>query len=271
MALLDTMGLKRCPGTILPMGDGIYVDGLPQMSAEALKAIPDNVYILAHVSARYDLSGFRVITVIRDPRACLISYIRHREREDGLRITVQQALESYWDWGPFVPLYQSFLGWIGRSIVMRYEDMPASMIGDGTGIYRGQQRDWNTRTGNPSQWFHVWTDEIEAVWQQHGGPALLYAAGYSSRRTTMPKKWQDVTISAGQMESDLIPIPMGDLACPPGRMRGADGTKFKGSERPRFTVVEPEAGQSKIVLNEPAPTDLVFKVKAEPEEDEDVA
>jgi len=180
MALLDTMGLRRVPGTILPMGDGLYVEGmLPSISTHALKAVPDNCYILGHVPARYSLDGFRVITILRDPRSQLVSYVRHREREDGIRLSIPQALDDFWGWGPFVEVYRSFLGWIGRSIVIRYEDMPPAMIGDGSGIYRNHKRDWNTRTGAPSQWFHVWTAKIDTAWQKHGGPLLLKQAGYT--------------------------------------------------------------------------------------------
>lgn len=179
MALLDTMGLKRCPGTILPMGDGLYVDVCPVFSLSAARLMPDNCYILAHVPARYQLDGFRIITVIRDPRNVLVSYVRHRNRVDGVKVTIQQALANFWDWGPFVELYRSFLGWIGRSIIIRYEDMPAKMIGNGSGIYRDHHKDWNTRTGKPSKWYGYWNDEVEAAWQKHDGPRLLSQAGYT--------------------------------------------------------------------------------------------
>ena len=179
MAFLDTMGLKRCPGTILPMGDGVYVDGLSGASISVLRTMPDNVYILAHVPAGYVLDGFRVITVLRDPRNVLLSYIRHRAREDGLQITIEQALKNFWLWGPFVPLYRSFLGWIGRSVVIRYEDMPPQTVGDGAGIYKNHQRDWNTRTGKPSRWQDSWNEQIEVAWQKNGGTVLLAEAGYS--------------------------------------------------------------------------------------------
>lgn len=79
----------------------------------------------------------------------------------------------------------------------------------------------------------------------------------------MPAKWQDVTIPAGQMESQDIDIPHELISVPPGKVRAGDGSRFKGNERPRFTVVEPTAGQSRIVLNEASDKDLVFKVKAE--------
>lgn len=178
MALLDRMGLKRCPGTILPIFDYLTVSGAAHLNMAALRAIPDNVYILGHVPTRYDLQGFRVITVFRDPRNCLVSYIRHRKREEGLHVSIPEALESYWDSGPFVAVYQSYLGWRGRSLVVRYEDIPADVAGDGSGIYAGQARDWNTRTGEPSRWQDWWDAEAEAAWIAYGGLRLLVEAGY---------------------------------------------------------------------------------------------
>jgi hypothetical protein len=178
MALLDTMSLKRCPGTILPLGDQLYVSGSPLMSIDALRTLPDNCYILAHAPARYDLAGFRVITIKRDPRNVLVSYCRHRKRVDGIEVTIPDALADFWG-APFVSTYRSYLGWAGRSVMIRYEDMPASVIGDGAGIYECHDRDWNSRTGEPSRWQAVWDERAEAAWIQHGGPELAAEAGYS--------------------------------------------------------------------------------------------
>lgn len=178
MALLDRMGLKRCPGTIYPIYDYLTVSGATNLNLAALRAVPDNVYTMAHVPARYELAGFRVITIFRDPRNCLVSYIRHRKREEGLDVTIPEALENYWDSGPFVAVYKSYLGWRGRSFVVRYEDLPADVAGDGSGIYAGHGRDWNTRTGVPSRWQDAWDEDAHAAWIRHGGLKLLADAGY---------------------------------------------------------------------------------------------
>lgn len=176
MALLDTMGLKRCPGTILPLGEGLCVRGVPVFSTVALQSVPDNVYILAHVPSRYSLKGFRVITVIRDPRAVLVSYCRHRRREDDLDVSIAQAIQDFWG-APFAETYTGYLGWHGRCVWLRYEDLDPNTIGEGKGIYPAGT-DFNTRTGSPSRWQDWWDDEAEAAWVAHGGPALLADAGY---------------------------------------------------------------------------------------------
>lgn len=183
MALLDTMGLKRCPGTILGTTSDqlVHIAGA-KLNLAAARLIPDNVYILGHVCAAHSLAGFRVITIFRDPRNCLVSYLRHRKREDGLDVSIAEALDSYWG-SPFVEVYAGFLGWRGHSVVCRYEDLDPATCGEGAGIYQAPQKDWNTRTGAPSRWQDVWDEEAEAAWLAHEGPALLKAAGYIERET----------------------------------------------------------------------------------------
>ena len=178
MALLDTMGLRRLPGTILPLVSQLYVSGAPLMGLEAMRLIPDNCYILAHVPAGFTLDGFRVFTIKRDPRNVLVSYCRHRKREEAIELSLSAAMDDFWG-QPFVPTYAGYLGWAGRSAMFRYEDLPAAVVGNGDGIYARQPKNWNTRTGRPSRWQDVWTDEIEAAWQAHGGPKLLEDAGYA--------------------------------------------------------------------------------------------
>jgi hypothetical protein len=171
------MGLKRCPGTILHMHGYPYVEGIEHLSIAALRAMPNNCYVLGHVPSEYDLSGFRVLTILREPRDVLVSYCRHRKR-DGFIYDIPQALKDFWG-APFVETYRSFLGWRGRSVMMRYEDMPPSVIGDGKGIYEHHDRDYNTRTGSPSDWRKVWDDGCEQAWINHGGPELLAVVGYA--------------------------------------------------------------------------------------------
>lgn len=178
MALFDTMGLKRFPGTILPLFDYCYVESMPHMSMAAMRSIPDNSYILAHVPAAFQLDGFRVITVFRDPRNVLVSYCRYRKRVEGLDASIPQALADFWG-QPFVEVYAGYLGWRGKAVAIRYEDIPGSVAGDGSGIYQKHERDWNTRTGSPSRWQDIWTQEDEAAWVKHGGPELLAKAGYA--------------------------------------------------------------------------------------------
>lgn len=176
MAFLDTMGLKRVPGTILPVSDYLDVSSVPGFNMDGLRAIPDNVFILAHVPARYDLSGFKVITVFRDPRNVLVSYIRHRKREDDLDVSIPQALKDFWG-APFVETYASYLGWASRCVRLRFEDLQPDTVGEGRGIYP-KGKDWNTRTGSPSHWEDWWDEEAQIAFIAHGGLELLKESGY---------------------------------------------------------------------------------------------
>lgn len=176
MAWFTRMGMQRHPGTLLPAPNGVRAAGV------SLEQVKQNnrpgMFILAHVPATRELWG-NVVTVFRDPRNMLVSYCRHREREDGFRPTLAEAIRDYWG-QPFVPLYDSYLGWKGRSVVIYYEDLPPAQIGDGGSIYVGHDRDWNTRTGEPSDWRNEWNDEAEDAWRASDGPGLLRRSGYAS-------------------------------------------------------------------------------------------
>jgi hypothetical protein len=178
MALLDTMGLKRVPGTILPKNGHPAVHGVPDLGMAAVRMIPDNCYILAHVPSTYQLEGLRVITVFRDPRNVLVSYCRYRNAENGLNVRVHQALDDFYG-SPFCMVYRGYLGWRGRSLCLRYEEIPEQVAGQGQGIYAREPRDWNTRTGKPSRWQDWWDEEAQAAWIRTGGLSLLHEAGYT--------------------------------------------------------------------------------------------
>lgn len=183
MAWLSRMGLKRCPGVLHVRSDGdLMVEGA--LSIPTLSVMPDSTFIQGHVPFGHNLTGFSVVTILRDPRNVLISYIRHRAASwgGGKRYTVAEALEDFWG-QPFVPAYESYLGWQGHSVILRYEEMPSRVIGDGGEIYTPDRPAWdkwigNTRTGAPSQWLEHWTPSAEEAWQKAGGPALVRLADY---------------------------------------------------------------------------------------------
>lgn len=180
MAWLSRMGLKRCPGVMFSADGRVQIAG-KALSIGTLLDIPDNVFMQAHVAASLDLGGFCVLTVLRDPRNVLVSYCRHRSRHDELEVSIAEAIKDFWG-QPFVPLYRDFLGWRGKSIVVRYEDLVADHVGDGASIY-DDQPEWdswigNTRTGAPSNWEDHWDDEAERAFVESDGLDLLDRAGY---------------------------------------------------------------------------------------------
>jgi hypothetical protein len=182
MAWLSRMGLKRCPGVIAPDDGRLKVHGSGGLSVHTLSIVPDNTFIQAHVPASWALKRFSVVTIFRDPRNVLVSYVRHRLRWSGIELTLAGALGDFWGLS-FVESYQSYLGWHGRSIVLRYEDLAADHVGEGSDIYAPDRPAWdqwigNTRTGSPSDWREHWDDEAEEAWRKAGGPELLVRAGY---------------------------------------------------------------------------------------------
>lgn len=172
MAWLADMGLKRRPGTILPAP--MFKVRAVGVELEAIKRdFREGMFVLAHVPASRSLWA-PTITVFRDPRNMLVSYCRHRMREDNIGISIPEAIRDYWG-QPFVPTYISYLPWRGLCTTLRYEDLRPS---NGARIYEDHPRDWNTYTGCSSNWRDVWDGEAEDAWQEAGGPELLNRAGY---------------------------------------------------------------------------------------------
>lgn len=185
MAWLSRMGLKRCPGVLhANRDDNLSIKGA-RIDIATLAIVPDSTFIQGHVPAAFDLSQFMVVTILRDPRNVLISYIRHRAQSWGgeKKFTIPEALADFWG-KPFVETYEGFLGWQGRSIIVHYENLAPQHIGAGEDIYTPDRPQWdkwigNTRTGSPSDWSLVWDAEAEEAWRAAGGPDLLAQAGYA--------------------------------------------------------------------------------------------
>ena len=182
-AFFDRVGSRRQPGTVLGTtpAQSVHVSGANGVTLDALRMVPDNVYMIAHVCAAHAgvLTGFQIISVVRDPRDCLTSYCRHRRRVDGLDLTIADALEDYWGGGEFVPLYRGFLGWRDEeAMILRYENMHPAVVGNGSGIYCVHDAEHHTRTGSPSNWVDDWSAADHRAFRAAGGRALLEEAGY---------------------------------------------------------------------------------------------
>jgi hypothetical protein len=180
-AFLNRVGARRCPGTLLgcTKDQDLHVSGAPWATMDLLRLVPDSCYLIGHVAACHAqaLEGLPVVTMMRDPRNMLISYRRHRKRVDGVEVSTAEALEDYWG-APFAEVYRGFLAWRGLAAIVRYEDVPAAVAGDGSGIYCRHDAGHNTRTGQPSDWVEEWRAEDHRAWRAAGGPELLEAAGY---------------------------------------------------------------------------------------------
>ena len=182
MAWLSRMGLKRHPGIIWAAGGEPQLTG-PMLDLDTIRLAPDNTFIQGHLPADTPaLDRFLIVTVFRDPRNVLVSYVRQRRNIDRIHMTLPEAMQDFWG-KPFVQAYRAYLDWRGRCIVLRYENLEPAHVGLGSGIYTPDRPDWdkwigNTRTGSPSYWQEHWTQDVVEAWAEAGGEELLEASGY---------------------------------------------------------------------------------------------
>lgn len=181
MAFLASLGLKRITGLL----DGRHAKGLrlvpeydtdqdPMRIWEA-RAMSDEWFVHGHMPAQ-DVTGWRVITIFRDPRNVLLSWCRHQLRVKGRETSPLEALEACQNNVPFVDYYRSFLGWRGRCLCLRYEDFPPGPEPYGvrtpeiSDSWTGEQR---------VDWREEWDWDLKLAWRRAGGDLLLEEAGYA--------------------------------------------------------------------------------------------
>lgn len=189
--LLIGRGIERVPGLLKCKHKRarfqLKIKGTTKMVLEELKQFPDTHYIHGHVHADIDLSWATVLTIIRDPRNVLVSYVRWKERQQDPRgpSNVLEAMDNFAR-RPFPEVYRGFLRWQGRCEIIRYEDL------DPTSLH--QPAGWGTWTGNPSDWRNWWTERIERKWRRIGGPDLVAEAGYPEHDYPIPEHtaWENV-------------------------------------------------------------------------------
>lgn len=177
MAMLAKEGGKRVPGLMDGLHDrrplklrGTPSDPSPVTWGRAL-SLDDGYFLHAHVRSAHarELPGFRVITIFRDPRNVLVSYMRWK----GLGA---EAVLRHFLGRPFVEVYRGFLGWGRHGEWLRYEDIG---IVAGPPGYENAERANSTWTGAPSDWRDYWTDRVARAWRAAGGDDLVAEAGYS--------------------------------------------------------------------------------------------
>lgn len=201
MALLAMQGGKRVPGILdgfrgprallMPTGAWPAVPTLEQATA-----LPHDHFLHGHVPADVEVPpSVKVVTVLRHPRNVLVSYSRRfafnrmilkwiARRRRGMHTalgsppTLQEILANGFVDRPFVEVYRRFLGWRGRGLVVRYEDIPRDFTAGAPDLYAGAAEDHNTLTSEPTDWREVWTPDIDASWRAAGGYELEQDAGY---------------------------------------------------------------------------------------------
>lgn len=145
-----------------------------------------------HVDWPAEIVADRHVLIVRDPRNVLLSWMRASSRP----LTVGGAMATLRAYDgaaeTFVQHCRRFTPWIDAPgvFVVRYEDLTgdggATMqrLADHLGVpcppdaYLNLPGFTATWTGEPSDWRTLWSPEIEAVWVETGGPALLADMGY---------------------------------------------------------------------------------------------
>jgi hypothetical protein len=169
MSMLSKMGLTRVSTVTVYSPD----------EADKYSDLDHSHYVAGHIPAKHDLTSFLVVTIFRDPRNVLTSYCRYRKKMEDAEISIPEAIADFWG-APFVSVYRSYLRWRepGRSVCLRYEDLPLHQVGNGAGLYPEDNDYWNTHTGSPSDWRRTWDRAAKVAWKSAGGPELLKGAGY---------------------------------------------------------------------------------------------
>lgn len=173
----------------------VIVNGMPKAGNHAavraceLLGMPS---VLHHIPFGEPLPDGKRIFIKRDPRNMLISQLR----ADGVGVTqgmIITRIRKYFSAfeGSLVTETNKFLGWLKYpdTLVISYEALTVSdaemrRIATYFGIPYLEDSFLNllgftaTWTGCPSDWRQHWTSQIEAVWNNEGGPAMLEEWGY---------------------------------------------------------------------------------------------
>lgn len=181
MELLASMGVERAPGIVNHDNGVVGVFATPAdpnpVSMDEVRTPGPPRFIHAHVPAGdWDLGAARVIAVLRDPRNVLVSWTRWRNRDTVTEAALLDALDWFYDTGPFVEVYRSFLGWRGRALVVRYEDVPRDF--SRVDLYEEAEQDRSTWMSSPSDWRACWTTRVDEAFREAGGLEMLVEAGY---------------------------------------------------------------------------------------------
>lgn len=209
---LQACGLELEPGGLVADdGDLMMADGKPwrqvRLLADVLGHHAHDRVIGGHVRAGIDLRPHRVAMIIRHPRNVLVSWARwiaverdwSRSREPSRSAVLRTMLDP--DHVAFlIARLRRFEGWCGRAdVTVRFVDFferphdtallladrlglapadPVKVLGDAapwvTPSYRG------TWSGRNSDWREIWTDGLDALWSQCGGPEVEAMYGYGA-------------------------------------------------------------------------------------------
>lgn len=133
------------------------------------------------------------ICIFRDPRNVLVSWVRFARNEAVSAGFLMAAIRAYYSGESFVAEAGMFTPYLSdpNALAVRFEDLLsdggasviaiAGFIGvpEIPDVYESIPGMTVTYTGALSVWQDHWTDQVDAVWQEEGGPQLLADWGYS--------------------------------------------------------------------------------------------
>lgn len=163
--------------------------GFPKSGNHALVKAVQLLGVPCEVSHEPFTVDVPAVFIKRDPRNIVTSWVRHvgQPVTPGMVMTHLRDFEGQ----TLAEAMAPYEGWLTApsALVVRYEDLTASdaamrRIAAHLGVdYVDGAWEWlpgMTRTWHPehSDWTRVWTPQVQAVFDEIGGPALLERWGY---------------------------------------------------------------------------------------------
>lgn len=185
MRLLSLQGKQRCPGILKAVSPhfGLTLNPTPAdlnpITLSAARDFSNDYFIHGHVRVAAAVQWLTFVTVKRDPRNVLVSYVRWTRKERGTTDVPDlcEAMDRFFS-HPFPKTYRAFLGWEKYGTVLRYEDIAEQCASIDIDLYANSTTNRDTWTSAPSDWRNWWSERIEKKWRQIGGPDLVAEAGY---------------------------------------------------------------------------------------------
>ncbi len=169
----------------------VLVNGVPKSGTHALKKAVALLGVESdnrHVEYGMQVDHDKHVFIKRDPRNVLLSKVRFEGQPvtQGMVILKMQnfngepfnlVLSRYAPWltqAPHIVVYEELIS--DKSVLRRIAKyLGVHALGDAFSNLPGHTATWNPEH---SDYRYVWTAEVEAAWNDIGGPAILQEWGY---------------------------------------------------------------------------------------------
>lgn len=167
-----------------------FTNGFPKSGNHALVKAVQLLGVPCEVNHEPFTQDRPCVFIKRDPRNVVLSWLRHKGQPIVAGM-VMTHLRDFEGGQTLTEAMRPFEGWLTApsALIVRYEDLIASdaemrRIAQHLGVpYVDGAWQWLpglTRTWHPahSDWAQLWTPQVQAVFEEIGGPALLERWGY---------------------------------------------------------------------------------------------